>query len=416
MDLARPYAQHLNYAYDTNSTAGQIAAAQTETYVYSDISGIQVPLSYYVPATPVRDQGSCGSCWVFAALHALQSAFLRDTKQTVPLAPNSAASCVHYLGSWGCAGGWGEHAIKDFWSTFGAPIEDEVPYLLPEKSRLSSRLGHVRDVPIPPYVVLQNNGTTTVAADNGQNPLFTGYTREACDPRWQLKSRAIIDSYYAFVSKGSAADITNIKALLVKHGSEILTTMYMGDIMMRHSTGIFRATRDNWRSALTQSNVKQRTSLPFPLTSEEIEGLPAFENHQMTIVGFSTREVDAEIVQYWTLKNTWGPNWGCTWKDPEDCARALTLDFCVESGFCAQRGCRAEQADACRAAHQAQTDFGYIHVQMGFDVASIETGSLVIVTKTRDLSVAESLPPRHGALLIVLVALVLISTTLKMCM
>ena len=82
--------------------------------------------------TPVRDQGSCGSCWAFATAAPMESAVLIHNGVSKDLAEQYLVSC-NYEG-WGCNGGWWGH---DYHATAmvagetdpGAVLEADFPQL-----------------------------------------------------------------------------------------------------------------------------------------------------------------------------------------------------------------------------------------------------------------------------------------------
>ena len=58
--------------------------------------------------TPVKNQGSCGSCWAFAAIGITESAHLIRTGKTLDLSEQWLVSCT---GAGSCDGGWHESAL-----------------------------------------------------------------------------------------------------------------------------------------------------------------------------------------------------------------------------------------------------------------------------------------------------------------
>ena len=81
--------------------------------------------------TPVRHQGQCGSCWVFAALGSLESALLLHnkayshyyTKDTLNLSEQQFVNCAN-----GCKGGYAYTAFE-YVRQNGITLEHHLPYL-----------------------------------------------------------------------------------------------------------------------------------------------------------------------------------------------------------------------------------------------------------------------------------------------
>jgi len=81
--------------------------------------------------SPVRDQGSCGSCWAFATAAPMESAILIHNGVSKDLAEQYLVSCN--AEGWGCGGGWwghGYHAdlMVSGEAAAGAVLEADFPY------------------------------------------------------------------------------------------------------------------------------------------------------------------------------------------------------------------------------------------------------------------------------------------------
>lgn len=93
----------------------------------TDVSATDLPAKYDLRElgfmTPVRNQGSCGSCWAFAGAAALESALLKNGKASMDLSEQEIVSCDK--SSYGCSGGWQpfDYMIKN-----GIGAESSFPY------------------------------------------------------------------------------------------------------------------------------------------------------------------------------------------------------------------------------------------------------------------------------------------------
>lgn len=54
--------------------------------------------------SPVKNQGSCGSCWAFSAIASIQS-FFRFKKEHYSLSEQQLVDCANAYGNNGCNGG-----------------------------------------------------------------------------------------------------------------------------------------------------------------------------------------------------------------------------------------------------------------------------------------------------------------------
>ncbi|XP_057444084.1 cysteine endopeptidase RepA-like [Lotus japonicus] len=78
--------------------------------------------------TPVRQQGTCGACWAFAAVAALEGALQISSGTLVSLSEQQLIDCVKGGRSDGCKGGFSEEAFDYVTRRDGISTEAGYPY------------------------------------------------------------------------------------------------------------------------------------------------------------------------------------------------------------------------------------------------------------------------------------------------
>lgn len=76
---------------------------------------------------PTKDQGKCGSCFIFAIMGLFEWMLCRDTEKLVSLSEQYVVDCGERVGIEGCRGGFAEAAFT-FVRRFGFELEAEYPY------------------------------------------------------------------------------------------------------------------------------------------------------------------------------------------------------------------------------------------------------------------------------------------------
>jgi len=76
--------------------------------------------------TAVKDQGQCGSCWAFSATEQIESDAMRALGANYVLSPEQITQCDKT--SYGCGGGWTEHAYNYVKGAGGIETNANYPY------------------------------------------------------------------------------------------------------------------------------------------------------------------------------------------------------------------------------------------------------------------------------------------------
>lgn len=111
--------------------------------------------------TPVKNQGSCGSCWAFAACGSFEAVIKIADRKTVDLSEQWIVNCDK--SNSGCSGGW---CPDKMFKTYGAVYEADAPYKAKNGTCATTYTYHEQ---ITGYKELATNPTV----DQIKNAIFT---------------------------------------------------------------------------------------------------------------------------------------------------------------------------------------------------------------------------------------------------
>jgi hypothetical protein len=201
-------------------------------------------IGYY---TPVKDQGSCGSCWAFACVGIMEGAVKKKYGSTYDFSEEYLLDCNTY--GYSCGGG--NFPAHDFhMAPYGAEWESCYPYVGIKGTCYAS--------PSLPTAII--NGDVSRATDSPPPP-------PVC------YKAATINSWYYVYRSDSIPSTASIKSAIMNKGS-VAAAVYADSYFRAYSGGVF---------------------------DRHASGLP---NHAIILVGWDDDR------SAWRLKNSWGTDWG----------------------------------------------------------------------------------------------------------
>ncbi|XP_062848544.1 cathepsin K [Trichomycterus rosablanca] len=94
--------------------------------------------------TSVKNQGSCGSCWAFSSVGALEGQLKKTTGQLVDLSPQNLVDCV--TENYGCGGGFMTNAFSYVRDNKGIDSEEAYPYMGQDEPCAYNKSGKVAEI------------------------------------------------------------------------------------------------------------------------------------------------------------------------------------------------------------------------------------------------------------------------------
>jgi C1A family cysteine protease len=144
--------------------------------------------------TPTKDQGSCGSCWAFAAAETQESVWKLQKGELLDLSEQELVDCATSkkgYGNHGCSGGWYYWAWDYVKATKGMNTESEYPYHAKDETCKAQTAKHHE--PISGYKKISGTSSAlqaaidqspvAVAVDASKWSTYTGGVLSSCGTR-----------------------------------------------------------------------------------------------------------------------------------------------------------------------------------------------------------------------------------------
>ena len=150
------FSQHFNLADNQENAEQNCSATNRSSPLTANSDASDTPDSWNWQnkggVSPVKDQGSCGSCWTFSTVGCLESAHLIKYGVLATYAEQQLVDCAGNFDNYGCNGGLPSHAFEYIYYTGGIATEDAYPYYAEDRtctvedSMFALQVGHATNI------------------------------------------------------------------------------------------------------------------------------------------------------------------------------------------------------------------------------------------------------------------------------
>jgi len=162
--------------------------------------------------TPVKNQGSCGSCWTFSTTGVVEAHFAKATGNLVSLSEQQLVDCAGDFQNHGCQGGLPSQAME--YIRYRGGLEKEVDYPYKGKnqrcnSQESKAVAHIADV----VNITQGDENGILSAVGTVGPVSIAYD---CTLGFQFYHKGVYDGWFC----GTKPSQVNHAVLAVGYGHD----------------------------------------------------------------------------------------------------------------------------------------------------------------------------------------------------
>jgi C1A family cysteine protease len=136
-------AQRMGYQRDSNDEVRSLNALPFTDKLVGDEVAAAIDWRDKGIVTPVKDQGSCGSCWAFSATGSLEAAYATAHGKLLSFSEQQLVDCSGPQGNNGCGGGLMDRAFI-YWEKNGACLEADYAYTAKNGVCQTSCLGYAK--------------------------------------------------------------------------------------------------------------------------------------------------------------------------------------------------------------------------------------------------------------------------------
>lgn len=232
-------------------------------------------------ATPVRNQGACGSCWAFSTLGAFEGAF--RIKNNV--SPDSSEQDLLDCNPWGysCLGGWWafQHLIDT-----GIAREAVYPYTAAQGTCKTS-------------VVRPCKATVWGYVSSSAIPSVSSLKQAMCQ-YGPLSAAVLVTPFFQAYTGGVLNEQANTWQASTQYNYGSLIKAPSGNIYVAVNAGTSGSTEPSWPVPSTANPSGSVTDGTVTWT------FLGTVNHGVTLIGWDDSK------SAWLIKNSWGTTWGTT--------------------------------------------------------------------------------------------------------